>query len=598
MRLKLILFYLLILPGIAAGARGPLADNISPYLDMHADDPVQWRLWSDEVLQQARRENKLIFISSGYFACHWCHVMQRESFRNEAVAALLNQMTIPVKIDRELLPELDAALVAFVEQTRGAAGWPLNVFLTPEGYPLVGTVYLSPDEFVAFVEKLKQRWNSDSEMLAGLARRAAKQELKPLPRASVIPLPKLMAALRHRFSEAIRLQGDFLEGGVGDGAKFPETPLLEALLDQSASDETFKAITILTLEQMSSQGLRDHLGGGFFRYTVDPGWQQPHFEKMLYDNAQLARLYLRAAKVLKSPAYRDTALETLDFMLREMWHRDGAFIASLSAVDEVGVEGGYYLWTHEQLQAELSEQQYRMLNIAWSFHGTAEWEAGLLALPLLSAQEVAERLTMPLATVQQQLRDVMQTLLRVRQQRSLPRDEKRLAGWNGLALSALSEAINAKTQYRRAGKVVRDYLHTLWDGKRLWRLHAVDGIPGALEDYVYVAQGLLDWASASGDRDSHELAVKLVDVAWQRFHDERGWHRGEGEAVRLFSRPSAMLGDEQLPSASALWLRLNRMLGRQAPIGQSMIVEAELLLAEPLRYPSYLVEMEQLTRPN
>ncbi len=596
MRLKSILVCLLFLPGIAGAVSSPLAGHFSPYLAMHADDPVRWRLWDDAVLQQARRENKLIFISSGYFACHWCHVMQRESFRNETIAALLNRVTIPVKVDRELDPELDAALIAFVERTRGSASWPLNVFLTPEGYPLVGTVYLPPDGFQTFLERLALRWQQEPQMLVGLARRASQQEVKHLSEANRIPLPQLREKLRQGFSQSIEQKGDFLAGGLGDGAKFPEAPLMEALLLQAQSDEALRDFTALTLEQIAGQGLRDHLGGGFFRYTVDPGWQQPHFEKMLYDNAQLARLFLHASETLAIPAYRALALQTLDFMLREMWHKEGAFIASLSALDEAGVEGGYYLWTQEELQAVLGEQDYRLLNLGWSFCGAPDWQGAVLPVPTLSADALAERLERTATEITQQLRRARQALLRERRQRSLPRDEKRLAGWNGLALSALSEAGRMGRRYRLAGKAVRDYLHSLWDGERLWRLHArgdKGGIPGVLEDYIYVAQGLLDWAAVEGDRASRELAARLVDEAWQRFHGKRGWHWGEGEAVRLFSPAVPMLADGALPSPSALWLQLKRRLGQEAPVEATLLADTEVVLEEPLAYPSYLLVLER-----
>ena len=596
MRLKPILFIFLVLPGMVAGASSPLAGHLSPYLAMHADDPVKWQLWSDEVLQLAQRENKLIFISSGYFACHWCHVMQQESFRNEVVATLLNRITIPVKVDRELNPDLDAALIEFVERTRGAAGWPLNVFLTPQGYPLVGTVYLPPDGFMQFIERLEQRWLTEDELLSQLARRAAEQESKRLPNGSVSSVTQLSQKLRNHLSEAIQQQGDYLVGGLGDGAKFPEVPLLEALLLQAEHDESLRTFAVLTLEQMASQGLRDHLGGGFFRYTVDPNWQEPHFEKMLYDNALLARLYWHAAKTLDMRAYRDLALQTIDFMLREMWHEKGAFIASLSSIDEAGVEGGYYLWTHAQLQAVLDVQRYRLMNVAWTFHAASDWGGALLPLPSLSGQEVAERLGLSLAEVSVQLQGARQALLRQRQHRSLPRDEMRIAGWNGLALSALSEVVTVDGRYRQAGREVRDYLHSLWDGEQLWRMRALEekkGIPGTLGDYVYVAQGLFDWSDVSDDRQSRELAARLLGIAWQRFHGERGWYRGEGEAIRAFSPASPTLSDGPLPSPSALWVRLNRMLGTKPPLRETLLADPDALLRKPLNYPSYLVELEQ-----
>lgn len=589
-----ILFLLCFLPAMTAGAASPLAGHYSPYLALHADDPVQWQLWGDGVIQQARRENKLIFISSGYFACHWCHVMQQESFHNDTVAALLNRFTIPVKVDRELNPELDAALIEFVERTRGAAGWPLNVFLTPEGYPLVGTVYLPPEDFIQLIERLEQRWRAEGELLARLAREAAQQGTIRNPANSDLDMAQFRDKLRNKMAEAIERQGDFLGGGLGDGAKFPNAPLMETLLPAAAYDGSLKAFSIQTLEQMAGQGLRDHLGGGFFRYTVDPNWQQPHFEKMLYDNALLARLYLHAGKVLKRPVWRDVALETMNFMLSRMWHKEGAFISSLSAVDEAGVEGGYYLWTQEQLQYVLDKQAYQLINLAWSFHSAEEWQDRTLPIPSDSEASVAKSIGLPLAKVRKQLEVARQTLVRVREQRTLPRDEKRIAGWNGLALSALSEVIAVDERYRQAGQVVRDYLHSLWSGDRLWR---VEGQSGALEDYIYVAQGLLDWADASGDGPSRKLAKRLVESAWQRFHDDGGWYRGEGEAVRALSPATPMLTDGALPSPSALWIRLSRRLAsKEQQQHEALLVAPEVLLANPLLYPSYLSELERAVK--
>lgn len=581
----------LVLHAMAAWAVPPLKDHYSPYLAMHADDPVRWRLWGEEVLQQARRENKLIFVSSGYFACHWCHVMQQESFRNEAVAALLNRHTIPVKVDRELSPELDSALFDFVERTRGTAGWPLNVFLTPQGHPLVGIVYLAPEEFFRFVEQLEQRWEAEGELLAQLARQAAEPVAQSQPDAHRLDWALLSKAFRYRLGQTIEQQGDFLAGGLGDGAKFPNVPLLEALLRQRDIDGELRAFMVLTLEQMGKQGLHDHLAGGFFRYTVDPSWQQPHFEKMLYDNALLARLFLHASRELDHPAWREVAMDTLDFMLSEMWHKEGAFIASLSAVDEAGDEGGYYLWTREQLQGVLGMERYRLVNLAWTFHSADEWQGRLLPIP--SGESIADRTDLPMDEVSEQLRKAKRMLLDARQQRTLPRDEKRLAGWNGLALSALSEVFDADVRYRQAGQVVRDYLHSLWDGERLWR---AKGHPGVLDDYVYVAQGLLAWAEVSKDRQSRDLAERLVESARQRFHDQGGWYRGAGEGVRALSPATPLIADGALPSPAALWAALNRKLGRKVPLQETLLSGPDALLASPLLYPSYLEELEQMAQ--
>ena len=585
-----VLLALLLLP-LATLADSPLRDHPSSYLALHADDPLDWQLWDSALFEQAQEENKLIFVSSGYYACHWCHVMQRESYQDEGVAALLNEHFIAIKLDRELRPDLDTYLFDFTQRTHGIAGWPLNVFLTPEGRPLLGFVYQPRDEFLATIEGLQQRWQADSAALSQLAREAARPEQDDPAPSGPAGRDALREDLVTALAQALQQQGDFLSGGLGSGSKFPRVALFELLLAHYPEHPDLGDLLVLTLEQMQALGLRDHLGGGFFRYTVDPDWREPHFEKMLYDNALLARLYLRAARQYDDPGYRELGLQTLDFMLRGMWHPQGGFIGSLSAVDGADVEGGYYLWDMGSLQVLLSEDQLALLAPAWGTHASAIWEAGYLPIALHDQASLAAQLGWEEAEVVQQLQTIRQTLMRERRQRSMPYDDKRLAGWNGLALSALAQAHDAHPRYRLAGSAVRDYLHRLWDGERLWMMRDNQDRrqqQAGLEDYAFVASGLYHWHQATGDEASKTLATTLLKQAAQRFHDDGGWLLG-GEDSALLGQRYPLLPAGALPSPAIELLRLQRQLELNVlPEAQLLWNAPQQLLSTPLDYPGYL----------
>lgn len=586
---KHLLILLLLVAMPLAAAESPLARFPSPYIRLHANDPVQWRLWDESLLKQAKREHKLLFISSGYYACHWCHVMQRESFQNAQIAEQLNRHFIPVKIDRELWPELDAYLIAFVDKTRGSAGWPLNVFITPEGYPLLGTTYLPPQEFSAFALRLQERWKKEAGYLSSLARRAAMSQ-RPDSKSGMDNIA-LAQAMEASLLSAWEAQGDLLAGGFGQQAKFPQVPLLHTLARIAGVDSELKAFVQLTLDQMASLGLRDHLAGGFFRYTTDPGWQEPHFEKMLIDNAQLAYLYLELAQRWQVSQYREIGLETLDFLLGEMRHPKGGFISALSAVDRSGEEGGYYLWTDDELRRILGQQRYEQAREIWSLHHNDTWQAGGLLLP---HQGMTNTVGDELADVKETLRRV---LLQARQQRHLPKDNKRLALSNGLVLAALSRVLEEKKQYRHAAEEVRDYLFSLWDGSTLWRMRDLDGNlirQAGFEDYIQVSRGLLHWAEASNDGKSRELAVKLLQVAWQRFHSETGWQVG------ALAPPRPVVPDAVLPSPVSVMAELAHTLGRASPltlqrVRKVLTAAPTVLITQPMEYASYLTALRQFS---
>jgi len=584
----------LILPmGAQAALTNELRDHPSPYLSLHGKDPVQWQSWGGEVLEKARAEDKLIYISSGYFACHWCHVMQQESYRDPAVAALLNKHFIPVKVDRELQPALDAHLIDFVQRTRGRAGWPLNVFLTPEGYPVFGMTYAPKASFMQLLGRLEQIWTARREELRTSARQASlavEDSGKPAVKsANPFDRQTLESAL---FAMALNL-GDDMEGGFGHQNRFPMSPQWTVLLERVSSTQNDRLRTLieLTLDQMASQGMRDHIEGGFFRYTVDPGWQLPHFEKMLYNQALLSRLYLRAAAILNRPDYLDVARDTLDFTLKVLKGNEGGFIASLSAVDPENREGGGYLWDTRQLEQVLDGDELTFARKRWRLEGTPVSQGAYLPVNEISAEQIAKDTGWDTGYAKALEERVRQKLLAARNPRNHPRDDKQLAAWNGLMLSALVDGARVLKQerYLRAASDLRDYIvDYLWDGNRLVRARGPKGPLGqaALEDYVYAAAGLYDWAVFSGSGEDRQLAGILARQAWDRFHDGQGWRHSDDSLLPGIAR-EAVISDGPLPSPAALLIRLSLQLDDpelKTRALQALDAGHETLLKQPIWY--------------
>ena len=564
-----------LLPGIAllmmalflhtdahAGLKNALANHASPYLAMHAGDPVYWQEWNEQTVAMARRQNKLLFVSVGYFACHWCHVMQRESYQNPAIAAKLNSYFIPVKVDRELNPALDTRLIEFVERTRGYSGWPLNVFITPEGHPLLGIVYLPPKDFGSLVDELQTLWQQDHVQLSADAK-VASEEFVTAALPEAIPLKTDLAGqVRTQLKKVSFAKADHMAGGFGNQGKFPSVPQLAALLESYASDSDAQTAEFLrlTLDNMAKLGLHDIVGGGFFRYTVDPQWHVPHFEKMLYDNALLASLYLRAGTLLDEPAYLAIARQTLDFMQSELAGRQGGLYASLSAIDSNDIEGGYYLWQAEELQALLTTDEWLAVSKAWKIEGSMTTDDGYLPLAYRDNEEVAAELAIPLAELRQRLVSAKQKMLAARKHRSLPVDDKQLAAWNGLALSAFAEgaAVFDDKRYRDMADRIRTFiLDQLWQEGRLLRARDTNGKAlgeATLEDYAYVAQGLLAWARLSKQTKDYDEVGRIIRPAWERFFTAQGWRLTETSLLAT-ATSQVMLADGPMPSPSAELLR-------------------------------------------
>ena len=540
------LFLLLALVAAPSMAANQMAGHPSPYLALHAEDPIRWRTWDESVFTEARRDNRLVYVSIGYFSCHWCHVMQRESYRDMAVAEVLNRHFIAVKVDRELNPDLDRRLMEFVEKVRGVAGWPLNVFLTPEGYPVTGFTYLPRDQFIEVLDQLRQAWRSNHQEYAGAAKAFFESELQDRDNEASNAPQMPARQLTDAFVSQIMLVADELLGGFGQTSKFPNVPQLDALLEiiarEAELDPDVADFVQLSLQSMATHNLHDHVNDGFFRYTTDPDWQTPHYEKMLYDNAQLASLYLEAHRLWPDAGYADIALRTLEFVESWLKHEDGGYMSSLSAVDSENRDGAAYLWTREQLSTYLDTTELKRLENLWP----GKMKAGeFLVGPL-----IGNGVTDP-PGLDQRIRN------KLRQRPvEIPVDEKRLAAWNAMMLDALTLASEHGKVYAQRAKSLyanmrRDFLRA--DGS-LRRLAGDDRVADAvLEDYAQTARAFLRYGRAFDDDGAVAGAARLAERAHDLFVEDGRWRQKTNTLIPL--EPAKwILPDLVFFSPMSLWL--------------------------------------------
>ena len=443
--------------------------------------------------------------------------------------------------------------------------------MTPEGYPLFATVYQPPRQFLQLLQKMQSLWTQSPNELKRLAAGAQPHGNGP---GKPAPQFKLAAELSAKVEQLALQIGSPMTGGFGNANKFPLAPQLDFLLDRIAQhkNRALKEFIDLTLKNMARYGLRDHLGGGFFRYTVDPGWRTPHFEKMLYVNAQLAAIYIKASRIYRDDAFQQVARETLDFMRSQMVDSRGALIASFSAIDSHNVEGGNYLWQRDQIRKLLTTEEWKAYRIYAGLNDPSPLEEGYLPMEVYTSEEIAAQLHMLRSRVQKLVQSSEQKLYTARQKRKPVRDTKLLAGWNGLALSAFCQGARQfdNEDYRHAAKRIRDYIVTrLWDGDRL--LRAVDKGKAfgqaSLQDYAYVSRGLLDWASLNGKTKDYELARSVVWQAWKRFYGQYGWNRSERGFIPMES-PVDVIQDGTTPSPSATVITVSLELAKELKDGR------------------------------
>ncbi|MDJ0881827.1 MAG: DUF255 domain-containing protein [Gammaproteobacteria bacterium] len=497
-----------------------LKDHPSPYLGLHANDPVKWQSWSPSILQQAQADNKLIYLSIGYFSCHWCHVMQKESYQDEQVGQFLNQHYVTVKVDRELRPELDRRMLRFVEAVRGQAGWPLNVFLTPSGYPITGFIYLPRDNFYEVIKQLDQQWQSKHEEIKQLARDYFLQTESNEARSELLKLPdEHFDKVIQAFVSQAMLLADELQGGFGETSKFPSYPQLNSLLDiintEPGIDTDVIDFVQLTLKIMSERHLMDHVNGGFFRYVTDPDWQTPHFEKMLYDNAQLAQLYFKAASLWPKQGYAEIGKQTIRFMLDFLADATGGFNASLSAVDKDNVEGAAYYWSIAELKKALSEKEFKQLAKQWGLPEDPEHRLLIKPLENLSHQEGNG----VLSTIKLKLRNYPKP--------EMPVDHKKLASWNALALKALlsAESFDEDKMLKTQTDQLYDYMveHFIGAGQVIRFSGHASSADTTLMDYAQMAHAFQLYALDRAYPEAAKLAQDLTTRALELYLQADRW---------------------------------------------------------------------------
>jgi len=523
-----------------------LAQETSPYLLQHRDNPVDWYPWGSEALDRAREEDLPILLSVGYSACHWCHVMERESFEDPETAALMNQHFVPIKVDREERPDVDAIYMEAVQAISGHGGWPMTVFLDPDGVPFYGGTYFPPDEsrgmpsfrmvmeavvhaFETQREEIREKAPVTRERLGAIGAFEPRSEL-PGPADLEQAMQRLLGALDRR------------NGGFGAAPKFPPASSLELLLTRGET-----AAVELTLDGMLAGGIYDHLGGGFSRYSVDAIWLVPHFEKMLYDNALLARAYLHGWQELGHERYRRVCEETLDWMLREMRGPEGGFYSALDA-DSEGEEGRFYVWTPAQIREVLGDDAEPVLD----YYGVSD-KGNFEGSNILHLSGGADSPKPP------GLAEARQVLLEARAQRVWPGlDDKRLASWNALAIAALADAgaVLGREDYLDAARAAAEFaltqlrdedgnlLRTYKDG----RAH----LNAYLEDHAFLLEALLTLYEATFEPRWFEEARTLAETTIERFGDpERGaFFSTSSDHEELIARRKEV-GDHPIPSGNS-----------------------------------------------
>jgi uncharacterized protein YyaL (SSP411 family) len=557
-------------PAGAAGApkhTNRLAGETSPYLLQHAHNPVDWFPWGPDALARARLLDRPIFLSIGYAACHWCHVMERESFEDEPTAAYLNSRFIAIKVDREERPDLDQVYMGAVQAMTGGGGWPMSVFLTPEGRPFYGGTYFpkAPSHglpsFRQVLEGIDRAWREQrGELEEAGARLVGQLAAQARNAAGPAPQPDLLDTAVTLIEQSF----DARNGGWGGAPKFPQPMTIEFLLRRAAAgDRRALPLARRTLDRMADGGIHDQLGGGFHRYATDAIWLVPHFEQMLYDNAQLARVYLHAWALTGDERYCEVATGTLTYILRRLTTHDGAFAASEDA-DTAGEEGATFTWRPEEIREALSDDATLFLD-AYGVTERGNWEGVSILSRVVPTPELAKRHGIAPAEVDRRLRDGRTKLLVRRDGRPQPaRDDKALASWNGLAIAALADGArllalagveglaaryrNAAT--RAAGAILGGLLAE--DGRlgRSWKDGRATG-QGVLEDYANLADGLLALYEATFDERWFTKARALADVILERFVDpEGGFFDTATDHERLVTRPKDTQ-DNATPSGSS-----------------------------------------------
>ena len=567
--------------GVTTGSIMPnrLINETSPYLLQHAHNPVDWYPWGEEALERAKREDKPILLSIGYSACHWCHVMERESFEDESIAAQMNGNFISIKVDREERPDLDAVYMEAVQMLTGSGGWPMTVFLTPEGKPFYGGTYFPPEDrhgmpgFPRLLQAIAEAYRNSQ----GEVNRVTQQLTENMGHTGQLPkdTAPLTADILHQAYSTLATSFDHQNGGFSTAPKFPQPMTLEFLLRYYHHGYNPRALEMveLTLEKMAFGGMYDQVGGGFHRYSTDASWLVPHFEKMLYDNALLARLYLHAYQITRRPLYRRITQEILDYVLREMTDPRGGFYSAQDA-DSEGEEGKFFIWTPDEIRAALGDQESNTFSGFFGVTESGNFEGKNILHVARKATPFAQEHGLPPDHLVASIEEGKRTLREVREERVHPLlDDKVLSSWNGLMLRSFAEAglaLGRPDYLQAATNNARFLLETLKPEGRLLRTYR-DGqakLLGYLEDYSCLADGLLALYEATFDPHWLEEATSLADGMIELFWDKgvEAFYDTGSDHESLVVRPRDVFDNAQPCGgsvASDVLLRLAVITGRR-----------------------------------
>ncbi len=575
-----------------------LAGEKSPYLLQHAHNPVDWFPWGEEAFEKAKREDRPIFLSIGYSTCHWCHVMERESFEDRSVADILNRHFVSIKVDREERPDVDSVYMAYVQAVTGSGGWPMSVWLTPRLKPFFGGTYFPPEDrggragLKRILGRIAEAWKNERDRLMDSADSVVEQlrNSAPLMGADTTADPD-ESALDEAFQQLLR-SFDSVHGGFGAAPKFPTPPILNFLLRYHArtGEDKAREMALLTLHRMADGGIRDHIGGGFHRYSVDRQWHVPHFEKMLYDQAQLACLYLDACRITGDGDLAGVARGTLDYVLRDLRGDQGQFYSAEDAdspcPDDPNQrkEGAFYLWDQPEIESHLTPEDAALFRFVYGVeqegnvrddpHG--EFGGKNILYHARTLKDAAGEWNISHQEAEETLDRIRRRLFEVRSRRPRPHlDDKAVTSWNGLMISAFSRASQVldEANYLKAANDAADFLRkNLFDVERGVVLrHYRDGaaeIDGYLDDYAFLIQGLLDLYESGFDIGRLEWALELQKTQDRLFEDSEGggYFSTSGEDGSILLREKSYF-DGAEPSGNAVsahnLLRLKHMLGRE-----------------------------------
>ncbi|MEH6537354.1 MAG: thioredoxin domain-containing protein [Psychroserpens sp.] len=519
---------------VKMGDPNDLINETSPYLLQHAYNPVHWKAWNDESLKLAKDENKLIIISVGYSACHWCHVMEEESFENDSVAKLMNENFISIKVDREERPDVDQIYMNAVQLMTGSGGWPLNCIALPDGRPVFGGTYFTKDQWTKILKEISSLYENDPDKVIAYAEQLTEgvknSDLITVNKENVQFNPDALVTIVKQWKSSL----DFQNGGQKRAPKFPMPSNLSFLLRYSFQydNKDLQEFVLTTLDKMANGGIYDQIGGGFSRYSVDKRWHVPHFEKMLYDNAQLVSLYSKAYQLTKNESYKTVVIETLDFVDRELTQDDGAYYSSLDADSKTKEgeleEGAFYVWTKEELQAKLGND-FEMFKSYYNINATGKWENNHY---ILYKTKTDDEFLQTFSTTKEELNKKIlgwkTKLIKLRNTRERPRtDDKVLTSWNALMLKSYIDA------YRVIGD--KSYLEKAIKNATFIKENQIDGdgslfhnykngkstIEGFSEDYAQTISAFIELYQATLDESWLNTAKDLMDYSIAHFSDEK-----------------------------------------------------------------------------